>query len=212
MTMLSFSRTCLLLLLVGATTLACGSSRPAPEPTFVDDLDMPRTQWAEDFEQTDGDPAGVLDESASLSGDPIPDSPALALVPVRQYTVGRARVEAVLDRGPGAFLRGIHVTPSFRRRQFIGWLILDIDAPARLALPGPADMRGGGLMGSPVLDLQPGDIVGAINGQLVERPRHLYALWQELRSADAIEVQIERDGEPFALRFEITDRPLVQAP
>ncbi|WP_428264898.1 hypothetical protein [Haliangium sp.] len=104
--------------------------------------------------------------------------------------VPRPQLDAVLDRGPGAFLRCVELTPHFRARRFAGWQIVRF-------IDNDPDLTG--------VDLQPGDVVTAVNGHLIVRPRNLHALWLELRAASHIVVSAERDGEPFELRFDVVD-------
>lgn len=118
-------------------------------------------------------------------------------VRVRHGTIERAALDAVLDRGPGAFLGGLELKPHFRDRRFTGWEIVRIRHGERRI--GDAD-------------LQPGDVVTMINDRIIVRPRHLQALWVELRAADAIVVQARRDGQPFELRFDVIDTPGAPAP
>ncbi len=124
-------------------------------------------------------------------GDASAAPPVSARVRTRRGSISRAQLVAVLDRGPGAFLRAIEVRPHFRDRQFAGWQLMAISATAAGAL-----------------DLQPGDIILAVNERRIVRPRHLHALWTELRGSDEIVVQAEREGRPFEIRFDVTDPPI----
>jgi type II secretory pathway component PulC len=111
-------------------------------------------------------------------------------VPARSATgrVRRADLVAVLDRGPGVFLRGVDVRPAFRARRFAGWQVLAFfpDEPTFQSV-----------------DLLPGDLVVGVNGRAIERPEDLIDLWQALRTAPAIEVDVVRSGERRKLLYTI---------
>lgn len=153
------------------------------------------------------EPAGLMSDSAFGEDlEPLPgrsiappaEEPAAAPAPEPEPEIGRTRhgmvaradLDAVLDRGPGAFLGGFSLAPHFRERRFAGWQIV------ALTVGAAALAR---------IDLRPGDIVASINGHPVERPRHLSDLWAALRSADAIVVRVERAGQPFVLHFEVVN-------
>ena len=103
--------------------------------------------------------------------------------------IARTELIAVLDRGPGRFLAGIEVEPVFEGKQFTGWEIVRFE---------PADARFG------AAPLAPGDVVTAVNTKSISRPRQLQAVWDELRAANALVIEGERGGSPFALRYDIT--------
>ena len=109
---------------------------------------------------------------------------------LRRMTVTRAALLATLDTGPGAFLRGVELKPRLHGERFTGWEIVQF-------MPGETRFDD--------FDLRPGDIVGPINGHQVARPEHLATLWAELRTADAVVIQVQRGANSFTLRFEIAD-------
>lgn len=109
---------------------------------------------------------------------------------LRQTTIARSDLHAMLERGPGGFLRGVELSAQFRDGRFSGWRIVQF-------MPG--EMR------FDPYDLQPGDIIGPINGRLIERPPHLATLWDELRTASAVVVEVRRDGSRFELHFNVSD-------
>ena len=108
----------------------------------------------------------------------------------RHATVARSDLHAVLDSGPGSFLRGVEIAPHFRSSRFNGWKIVQF-------MPGEARFD--------AYDLRPGDIIGPVNGRLIERPPHLFALWSELRTARHITVEVTRGGDRFELQVDIVD-------
>ena len=167
--------------------LAHAGCKPAvdiaePSPFDEDDLRA----------QPDGVADGVADDDPGDDADR-----ALDLLPrdpgprgLRRSTVARSNLQAVLDGGPGGFLRGVEVAPQFRDGRFSGWRIVQF-------MPG--EMR------FDPYDLRPGDIIGPINGRLIERPPHLASLWDELRTASSIVVEVQRDGRRFELRFDVSE-------
>ena len=55
------------------------------------------------------------------------------------------------------------------------------------------------------VDLSSGDVVVRVNGQSIERPEHAIRVWDSLRVASELVVDVLRDGEPRELRFAIVD-------
>jgi type II secretory pathway component PulC len=102
--------------------------------------------------------------------------------------IARRELLAFLDRGPGEFLGHVDVSPRFGSGHFQGW---------RLRSFYPGDQRFAGL------DLQAGDVVLRVNGRSVEKPEQLTEVWQALRAAEALEVDLERNGAPIRLRWPI---------
>lgn len=105
-------------------------------------------------------------------------------------TIARADVNSVLDRGPGVFLRGVDMQPTFEAKRFAGWQILSFY---------PDEPR------FETVDLVPGDVVVGVNGRRIERPEQLIELWEQLRTAPAIEIDVLRDGEPRKLLYTISN-------
>ena len=101
----------------------------------------------------------------------------------------RPRLAAVIDAGPGDFLRGVDVRPAFADNQFTGWEIVSF---------WPGDPRYGDL------DLAPGDVVRRVNGRVIQRPEELQQVWESLRFAPELLVEVDRQGEARQLRFTIT--------
>ena len=102
----------------------------------------------------------------------------------------RSALEAILDQGPGTFLRGVEITAQFHNDRFTGWKVVQFM---------PSEHR------FDPYDLVPGDIVKTVNGHQISRPNHLHDLWEELRETSTIVVALERDGAPFELQFDVVD-------
>jgi S1-C subfamily serine protease len=108
--------------------------------------------------------------------------------PAKRGVITRSELLPVLDRGVGPFLQHVDVTPRFSGGRFQGW---------KLASFFPGDERFSGV------DLKPGDVVRLVNGRSVEKPDQVAELWQSLRAAPALEVELVRDGQPITLRWPI---------
>lgn len=152
------------------------------------------------------DPKGPLDEdlreptpTASADTAPAPTEKrpeAPAGKGERSGTIARAKLLAVLDGGPGAFLRQVEVTPRMDGQRFVGWQLVQL-----------VDHTG------PLVDVDivPGDVLLAVNGKPLSRPDQLQSVWDGLRTANAITAQLWRGNAKFELQFAI-DPPVSAAP
>jgi S1-C subfamily serine protease len=111
---------------------------------------------------------------------------------LRAGTIGRARLLAVLDAGPGSFLRQLEVAPRLTGETFVGWQLVQLID------------RGGPLHD---VDLVPGDVLLAINGKPLSRPEQLQTVWDSLRTANEVVAQMWRGDQKLELRFTI-DPPI----
>lgn len=108
---------------------------------------------------------------------------------LRTGTIARARLVAILDAGPAAFLRQLEVAPHLRDgNRFVGWQLVQL-----------VDQQ------SPLYDVDvvPGDILLAINGKPLARPDQLQTLWDSLRSANAVSAQLWRGDAQLTLEFAV---------
>lgn len=107
----------------------------------------------------------------------------------RTGTIERAKLVAVLDAGPAAFLRQIEVAPHLKDgNRFLGWeLVQLVDQKSALY----------------DVDLVPGDVLLAINGKAIARPDQLQQLWDSLRTANAVSAQLWRGDKQLTLEFAI---------
>jgi len=101
----------------------------------------------------------------------------------RSGEIPRADLERVLTAGPGRLLARVQVKAKVIRGRFSGWEVVR----------------------SPwgEVDLVAGDVVLAVNGRTLEHPLELKVLWDDLRKANAIAVEVDRKGQKFALQFDI---------
>jgi hypothetical protein len=157
---------------------ACGPKVSPAEPSFDEDLGK-----AERRELPEQAPA----EAAR------PEAPAGK--GLRTGTIERAKLVAVLDGGPGKFLRQLEVAPRMDGERFVGWQLVQL-----LDREGPlVDV-----------DVVPGDVLLAINGKPLSRPDQLQAVWDSLRTANEVRAQLWRGDGKLELAFAI--EPKVDAP
>jgi len=149
---------------------------------------LPRTLDDEAASQKTAPPAATPAAEA-----PRTDAPAGKAL--RRGTIARDRLIAVLDAGPGMFLRQLEVSPRMVGDRFVGWQLVQLIDRA-----GP--------LGD--VDVSPGDVLLAINGEPLERPDELQRLWDSLRTANELKAQLARGEARLELRFTID--PPVAAP
>ena len=161
---------------------ACGPKVSTAPRAFDDDLDVR--------------PAPTATAAPSR---PAADAPRPAAPPgkgLRTGTIARARLVAVLDAGPGTFLRQLEVAPHMAGDRFVGWQLVQL-----LDRTGPLHD----------VDVVPGDVLLAINGMPLARPEKLQALWDSLRTANQLTAQLRRGDQPLELRFTV-EPPLAASP
>jgi len=152
---------------------ACG---PAPSPRApADDLD-PRDRAASAPEAAE---TVVADDQRAVA------PPGKGL---RTGTIERAHLVAVLDAGPGSFLRQLEVAPRLSGKQFVGWQLVQL-----LDRSGPLHD----------VDLVPGDVLLAINGRPLSRPEQLQVVWDSLRTANEVSAQLWRGNRKLELHFTV---------
>ena len=157
---------------------------------------LPRT--LDDDVQPGKAAASAAPAAPSASAAPAaPREPQRTVAPpgkgLRNGTIARARLVAVLDAGPGMFLRQLEVTPRLAGERFIGWQLVQL-----IDRSGPLND----------VDVQPGDVLLAINGRPLERPDELQTMWDSLRTANELIAQVSRGDAKLELHFTI-DPPVV---
>lgn len=157
--------------------VACGP-KVSTKPTAFDE-DLPRERA-----QTEATPA----EAAPVE-QPRPEAPPGK--GLRSGTIERAKLNAVLDAGPGKFLRQLEITPRMDGNRFVGWQLVEV-----------LDRNG------PLVDVDvlPGDVLLAVNGKPLARPDQLQAMWDSLRSANEVRAQLWRGNGKLELAFAIEPR------
>ncbi len=105
--------------------------------------------------------------------------------------VWRSEVMTVMSPGMGTFLQRVSVREHLVNGQFHGFRIEELRGE-------PTFWNG--------VDLRPGDIVTAVNGQPIGHYDQAYRAWQGLATASALVVSFERGGVPRELRYAIHDQ------
>jgi S1-C subfamily serine protease len=107
---------------------------------------------------------------------------------LRTGTISREKLVAVLNAGPGTFLRQLEVAPKKQGERFVGWELVQVVDRA-----------------SPLVDvdLLVGDVLLAINGKPISRPDQLQAVWESLRTANEVTAQLWRGDTQLTLAFAI---------
>jgi S1-C subfamily serine protease len=161
-----------------ACLVGCGPKVDPQNPSFDDDLGGKRElQPAATTEAAAPVPVPVADRPLAPSGKG-----------VRSGTIERARLIAVLDSGPGAFLRQLEVTPRMDGERFVGWQLVQL-----IDRTGPlVDV-----------DVAPGDVLLAINGKPISRPDQLETVWESLRTANELDADLWRGKDKLRLSFTI---------
>jgi len=148
------------------------------------------TMPIEEDDPTAGEPAHKPELPGAAPTTPAPPTRLAPPGPgARTATISRPALTAALDAGPGAFLHGFEVAPVMDGQRFAGWRLVQL-------MDGEHRFDG--------LDLAPGDVLLAVNGQPVSKPDQLAALFDSLRAANTIVVDLARDKASFQLRFTIT--------
>lgn len=127
-----------------------------------------------------------------VSARPEPAAPAPATPAPTEgaRTVTRTAVLDVLDKGIPWILRQVETEPELAGGQFVGFRLVTF-------FQSDARFRG--------VDIAPGDVVLRINGLPIERPEQAYRIWQELRVASEIRVEILRAGTAREVDYTIVD-------
>ncbi len=107
---------------------------------------------------------------------------------LRSGTIERAQLIAVLDSGPGAFLRQLELAPRLNGERFVGWQLVQLIDRA-----GPLHD----------VDVVPGDVLLAVNGKPLSRPDQLQTIWDSLRTANELRAQLWRGETKLELSFSI---------
>lgn len=157
---------------LGLALVGCAPHASPPPRTPDDDLDHP-------------------DAAAPADPPPPPDEQRSVAPPgkgLRQGTIARAHMVAVLDAGPASFLRQLEVAPRLSGHRFVGWQLVQL-----VDHTGPLHD----------VDLVPGDVLLAVNGQALSRPEQLQTLWDSLRTANEVTARLWRGDQKLELHFTI---------
>lgn len=139
-------------------------------------------------------PAASSGGSAETSAAPAPaaepedDTPAV---------LTRSALRRAVAQGIGAFLADVAVTPVVQHGRFAGFRLDRARGLRRWNTAG--------------LALRAGDVVTRVNGSPIERPEQAQAVFQRAAEADAIVVDVLRDGAPVTLRIPVAPDPAAGA-
>jgi hypothetical protein len=151
----------------------------------------PKVNPEEPFVEEDDPRAGAsIDEPREVRWEELPEAPPPEGPLLREGTIARASLIPVLDQGPGPILSHMEVSAELDGDRFLGWRLVAFD-------PKHRDFDG--------IDLAPGDVLVALNGVVLSKPNELQAVWDDLRTADAIVADMRRAGTRFQLKWTITD-------
>lgn len=123
--------------------------------------------------------------ATSTPAEPVEDATPVVLT--------RALVRQTVQLGIGTFLAGVELSPVLRGGRFVGFRIDRARGLARWNASGLAVRRG--------------DVVTRVNGSPIERPEQAQAVFTRLVDADAIVLDVIRDGGAVTLRIPVTADP-----
>lgn len=104
--------------------------------------------------------------------------------------IERQDLVSFLDRGPAHLLRSVPVKPVMDGRALLGYEV-------QAFFPNqPTFQR---------VDIEPGDMIVAVNGTRIERPTHLFEVYEALRTAPRLQVDAIRGDTLRTLTWEIVD-------
>lgn len=169
-------RTLLLSMVFFPWSAACGP-KVSTGPARFDDMELTKHQA---MPVTSGAP--------DVEPAPPPRAEAPLGKGLRTGTIARSRLIAVLDAGPGTFLRQLEVAPKKQGERFVGWELVQVVDRA-----------------SPLIDVDliVGDVLLAINGKPISRPDQLQTVWESLRTANEVTASLWRGESQLTLAFTV---------
>jgi type II secretory pathway component PulC len=170
-------------LLLGGCASTGGPSDPASPPPG----DSSRLLATEEAE------ARRTESVEALPVTPAPAAPVPSGVcaeVVRPGVLRRAAVARVVDRGLGQWLSHVEVRALRSGRKFTGWQVLQL-------YPDDPCYR--------VVDIQRGDVVTKVNGTSLEKPDQANQVFQGLRTAPGLEIDLLRQGVARRVSLTIVD-------
>ena len=159
----------------------CASTGGAPEPAPGDSSRLLATEEAE---------ARRAEAPAPPATPPPVSAGPVCSDFVRPGVLRRAAIVRVVDRGLGQWLSQVRVAPARSGRKFTGWEIRQLypDDPCYRAV-----------------DLQAGDVVTRVNGASLEKPDQANQVFQGLRTAPGLDIELMRQGVPRRVSLAIVD-------
>jgi type II secretory pathway component PulC len=121
---------------------------------------------------------------------PAPPAPPACTAFSRPGVLRRSALNRALNESLGRWLSGVEVKAAVEKGRFRGWVI-------RSLYPSDVCYR--------QVDLRPGDLVMRVNGKSIEKPEQANEVFQSLRTAPALEVELVREGAPMKITFPIAE-------
>ncbi|MBI4700315.1 MAG: serine protease [Deltaproteobacteria bacterium] len=97
----------------------------------------------------------------------------------------RTELHAVLREGPATLLELVPIEEVLDKGAFVGWRVLEL----------PLQWQGA--------EIEPGDVVTAVNGMPIEKPPEMWAAWTTLSVASELKIAYQREGEKRVLAIPI---------
>ena len=123
------------------------------------------------------------EEAVAPAPAPAPPRPAM--------TIFRDELDETLDRGLQPLIAKVGLRPWFEKDRFVGWKI-------QFREPGEPPFRDSAV--------RPGDVLTRVNGQPVERPDQMMAVWKSLRGAEQVTFTVLRTGETKEITYAVAER------
>jgi len=133
---------------------------------------------------------GLFPSSPSLpSIAPVPDPLVDTIKKIDDYTyeIPRSTIDAVFGN-PGAVARGARIVPAMKLGQPNGFKIYAVRPSSFYA----------------ALGIMNGDTIQAINGHPLDSMSAALDLYDQLKGADSLRIELERRGRPEALKITVT--------
>lgn len=135
-----------------------------------------------------GGPTSPPTRHANDEAGDAPPGPPAPPPPAREGTIVRGELDAVLAGGLGRFLSTVRTEPHLDEGRFVGFRLTELRSPL---------FEG--------VDIQAGDTLLSVNGMSIERPEEAMQVWNGLRVASELTLEVMREGETRQLRFGIED-------
>lgn len=130
-------------------------------------------------------PAPVAEPSLEPAPEPVAAAPNTLPPDGVLGVIDRQGLVVIIDQGLGRLFQRLKVSPFMQSGRFVGFQITALDPQWEIS------------------QLRTGDVITALNGQVVERPEQAMAAFERLRQADELVVDLLREGVPATLRFRI---------
>jgi hypothetical protein len=151
-------------------------------------------------EPTDADRHAGTDDWTQPTEPLERDDPGTSSIePTPAGTIAWQHVDLVTGRGPGWLLGQLGPEPYRPRGRFEGWRITAV-------FPDAPELCDGGC------DLQPGDVILAVEGDKLETPTAYSAMFERAPTLAALRVVRVRGGVREDITYRITPRPLPATP